>query len=207
MPKQLSTRTPFRTTLVLSTLLLVASCALYPKDTMTLTYAHFVPRQGSLFKLEFDYPATWDFGGDRQDDSFGIIGASEFPEPTLEPRTYRAPNAENGVVLLSVERIDPASFSVDDKVKPFLETTKNISAMMILSEHEIMIDGYPARHITTRVAPRPSLYQWITIIDETVFLKVEDRFYWISLEIPESRRSGPFAKGFDYLVASIRIIR
>jgi hypothetical protein len=78
--------------------------------------------------------------------------------------------------------------------------------IIILEDRSVKIGGLPARWLIKRIAPRSKFAQDFYLIVEDIFLDMDDRYYLISLDVPESERDGEFAKGFGHLVSSIQII-
>ncbi len=198
-------------------LLVLIGCAGVAEPTDPAGYVHYVPRPGSLFQLEFDYPATWYLGGDQDEIMSGeltamLASARPTPIPTsadgpysiIEPRN----DSEPGIVVLHVEEINPATFTLDQRVQPYVEEMKRLGDFVTLeSSRAMQIDGYPAHRVSTVWSPNAGFRMGTAQRKEWVFLLAGNRYYEIGLRTPEHLRNGPFAKGFEHLVSSIRIKR
>ena len=45
-----------------------------------------------------------------------------------------------------------------------------------------------------------------TMLHETIFLLVDDRYYRLHMQIPEHAQQGAFAQGFQHLINSVEIM-
>ncbi len=184
--------------------MLVAACVPQHFDSTAtiVTRAHFVPKQGSLFKIEFDYPARWSLHHDDTSERSGVITIAEASESTPMSGLHFDPDLP--IIVLMARQIDPSNFSLDEEITRFFETTAAIPQMTITNDRVVELDGQPARWITRRIEPRLALGEKVVGLDENIFLLAGDHFYELSMSIPEKEQKAQFAEGFYDLIASIK---
>ncbi len=182
--------------------LFVAACG--NNATMTPRMAHYEPPEGSWFRITFDYPSSWVLHSLGPTGAHERISVQDPAEPTGVPGS--APDLEVGVVILTVDVVDPSTLEVDSRAQDYLRTIGNIPQMTVLGDRSLRIDGHPARWITVEVDPRPALGQMVPMLGDTIYLQVGDRLYALALTVAQDDRQGEFGRGFDALIASIEVI-
>ncbi len=107
---------------------------------------------------------------------------------------------------VDVEVIDQESPTLTNEAASLQYRTEGKEWATILDMEEMSIAGYQAWRMTTRVDPRPHLWQPEAMIEEVVLWQAEDRFYRFSLWVPEDQRDGPYGQAFDPLSKAVPVV-
>ncbi|MFN8398760.1 MAG: hypothetical protein U0X74_02000 [Anaerolineales bacterium] len=163
------------------------------------TLKEFQPKNDSLFKITFSYPASWNWYEDIP-----------FDEPPLD---VELPPSERFVVENG--SLEEGSISIQVYLTPAPHTearewidefSSSDSPFTVLDDNTLQIDGHEARWLTL------SSVAWsaqgnIDAYDEIVYLFTEDRYYTIGLSELESEIDRRVHKEFEKLVQSIRVLK
>lgn len=168
------------------------------------SYRHFSPSDESPMKIEFDYPSTWQSGFNEK--QIGNSSFLFFEDPTQPISPGLEPNFTQGQVMISLELVDPASFSLHEEVSVWMHEIDLNMAYTKIKEQPLKIDGYAAYGVTYRIDPLGSMLITVPMIDERVFVLVKDQYYLFTLSMPEADRNSGFGQGFDYLIRSITFV-
>jgi hypothetical protein len=150
------------------------------------TLKEFQPKNDSLFKITFSYPASWVWEEDIPFDDF--IG-----DPPPSERIV----LKNAAISIQVYK--PANPQAQMQEWMDLEGITTL----LRSDTTIQIDGYNARWLTIVYPP---LTTNGANVQEVIYLLTEDRFYTIDLYIPESEIDGRLHKEFKELIKTIKIL-
>ena len=175
----------------LSVVLLGAGCG--------AKYAHFEPESESLYRLEFDYPVAW---ADENLSTSTLradgIESLYIADPS---NSTRVPNERSSIVVVvimgTVEDMDSAISEFRQVHEAVWFTTS--------ADQEITIDGYSAHRFTTLIKAE-RFHQEVASIEEVIFCYVNDRYYRITLTVPEYEQNGEFVQEFWRMVESIQVI-
>jgi hypothetical protein len=158
----------------------------------------FQPKNDSLFKITFSYPASWNWQED--------IPFDEPPPnadlPPSERIILQNGSLENGSIAIQVYYESSASLA---KIKEKMDTYPGDSSSTLRADTTLQIDGYYARWFTLSTVAYSSQGS-IPTQDEVINLFTEDRYYEITLFIFESEIDGIFHKQFEELIKSIKIL-
>lgn len=175
-----------------------------PPTPTSQLYKRYVPTPHSLFQLQFEYPNTWILLGLSLESPIRVdLFLSEASSPTPSPGDEGNPNEP--LIALAASRVDASSFSFDQEVDRFLAGYRGSQFSTITADEMVEIDGHPGRKITLRIEPPRALGD-VTMLHETIFLLVDDRYYQLHMQIPEHTQHGAFAQGFQHLVDSVEIM-
>ncbi len=130
------------------------------------------------------------------------MSISEYYDP-LHPLEGPPPSEEiiMGERIISISVIKPPDPQV--RMQEFIDMYLRAVGTMLRAENTIQIDGYNARQLTVVYPPQNSNEAYI---QESIYLFVEDRYYVIGLDIPESETHGRFHQEFMELIKSIKIL-
>jgi hypothetical protein len=191
--------------LILSVVLLLISAVVYflNKDS---GYSTYHPEKQDLFQVKFEYPASWEWNRANHplpyyDDS---MSTSDPTKPVYG--LNEEPNFERGLIFIEVLQIDPTSFVASTFEDELLAPRFQNPYLELQMDEMIEVDGYPARRIVYRIAPRVPPMNQVPLLVESIFVTVGDRYYEFSLDIPESERLEPYGQAFDHLIDSVHFL-
>lgn len=162
----------------------------YPAIILTVTplYRHYVPKDNSLFRFEFQYPSRW------------VIDKSN-AVATIEDIWLTQPGIKGAEILLNGRR-----GSIEDIIATILAAPE--FGDTILEDKVIRIDGYEARYILIN---RPNgnyldYYEDQPYIELDIFLNISDRSYWFRLITLVGDENSQFAQDFKTMVMGMKYI-
>jgi hypothetical protein len=191
--------------LILSVVLLMISAVIFLryKDN---GYSTYHPERQDLIQVKFEYPANWKWNRATYplpyyDDSMSTLDPTK-PVYGLNEE----PNFERGDICIDVLQIDPMSFVASTFEDELLAKINRKPYLELHTDEMIEVDGYPARRIVYRIAPRIPPMNQVPLLEESIFVTVGDRYYELSLSIPESERLDPYGLAFDHLIDSVHFL-
>jgi hypothetical protein len=171
----------------------------------TVKWTTYTPEEGSLFKLKFSHPETWVWQK-----------TADAPAYEIGALVAANPYAENvGAMWSGVATIlvDPPSASLSEtRIAMQMKISEQLwggdvpSWLHVLRNKITKIAQHEAREIMLMADPRPQLGQEDSMLEKSFYIMADDRYYIVSLFIPASERHSRFAKEFDTLIASIKIL-
>ncbi len=151
----------------------------------------FQPKNDSLFKITFSYPARWNW---------------EEQLPYDEWRPFEEPPPSERIVVknqsISIQVYKPSN--PQGQMQEWMDGYREAVAAMLQSDITIQIDGYNARWLTAVYPPLSTTSE--SHVQEVIYLLTEDRLYTIDLSIPESETGGRLHKEFKELIKTIKIL-
>jgi hypothetical protein len=150
----------------------------------------FQPRNGSLFKITFSHPASWNW---EEEIPFDELVPGEEPPPSERIVFKNAP--------LSIQVYQPADPQA--QMQEWMDGYLGAVTSMLSSDTAIQIDGYEARWLTVVYPPQGTSESHIA---ESIYLFTDDRFYIIGFRLSESEIDGRIHKDFKELIKTIRIL-
>jgi hypothetical protein len=191
--------------LILSIFLFLISAMVFLmyKDNGYITYH---PEKQDIFQLEFEYPDNWVWNRANHplpyyDDS---MSTSDPTKPVYG--LNEEPNFERGLIFIEVLQIDPTSFVASTFEDELLVPRFQNPYLELLTDEMTEVDGYSARRIVYRIAPRPGPMNQVPLLEESIFVIVGDRYYEFFLSISESERLDPYGQAFDHLIESVHFL-
>jgi hypothetical protein len=193
-------------------IILISSAALLIIGTVVFLicidnqYITYHPEAQDLYKLEFEYPSNWEWNRANQpiaqyDDCLSTADPTKSDYGLNEE-----PNFEQGLIMVWVLQIDPISFTASTFIDELLARIHQNLYLDLRTDDMIDVDGYSARRIVYRIAPRPGPMNQVPLLEEYIFVTVGDRYYEFSLSIPESERLDPYGLAFDHLIESVHFL-
>ncbi len=171
----------------------------------TVKWTTYSPEDGSLIQMKFSHPDTWTWQK-----------TADAPEYQIGSLVAANPYAENvGAMWSGVATIlvDPPLASLSEtriamqmKINEQLWGGDVPSWLHVLRNNITKIAQHEAREIMLMTDPRPQLGQEDSMLEKSFYIMADDRYYIVSLFIPASERHSRFAKEFDTLVKSIRLL-
>jgi len=171
----------------------------------TVKWTTYSPEDGSLFKLKFSYPETWvwEKTADAPEYQVGSMAA-------VNPYVENVGAMWSGVVTILVDPpqvdISRARALMQLKINEKLWNGDAPSWLHVLRENDDLVDQHEAREIMLMIDPRVQLGQEDSMLEKNFYILADDRYYLVSLFIPASERQSRFAKEFETLVKSIKIL-
>jgi hypothetical protein len=150
--------------------------------------AHTAP-EDSLFLIEFDYPADWNW----QINAKGHIIASD-------PYGY----GDFGIFVTEKNTLYEITTDMNQSMQARFLFGADRNAYITFEPVEI--DGYSAKRITLTVPANLGHGYEKPWIQETYYLLIGNQLYDISLNIDQDQRHGAFGRGFDHVIKTIRVI-
>jgi hypothetical protein len=191
--------------LILSVVLLLISAVVYflNKDNGYSTYR---PQSHDLFQVKFEYPANWVWNRANQpiaryDDLLSTADPTK-PDYGLNEE----PNFEQGLIMVWVLQINPMSSVASTFEDELLTKIPQNPYLELHTDEVIEVDGYSARRIVYRIAPRVPPMNQVPLLEESIFVTVGDRYYEFFLSNPESERLEPYGQAFDHLIESVHFL-
>ena len=172
----------------------------------TVKWTTYFPEDGSLIQLRFSHPETWTWQK-----------TADAPEYQIGSLVAANPYAENvgamwsGTAMILVD--PPQSSSSQARIMMQLKMNEHLwdgdvpSWLHVLRDNITKVDQHEANEIMLMIDPRPQLGQEDSMLDKSYYILADDRYYIVSLFIPASERHSRFAKEFDTLVKSIKILQ
>lgn len=171
----------------------------------TVKWTTYSPADGSLIQLKFSHPETWIWQK-----------TADAPEYQIGSLVAVNPYAENVGAMWSgtaMILVDPPMASLEEartmmqlKINEQLWGGDVPSWLHVLMDTVTKVDQHEAKEILLMIDPRPQLGQEDSMLEKSFYILADDRYYVVSLFIPASERHSRFAKEFDTLVQSIRIL-
>jgi hypothetical protein len=180
----------------------------------------FTPAKGSSFEVQFYYPENWKLLDDPSVPGNNYL----IYDPRIQPAPSRPTSNSNlsyewGKVKIEVLKVDDPETIMEQSVEAILSffaqknengqpvllpySTIELTDVTILENTTAKLEGYPSHQITAKYTFTLDGKK-ITKIDRDVLLAANGREYEFSMSILESEKDGPFAKGFNELIASIQ---
>lgn len=160
----------------------------------------YLPEESSLFRITFSYPSNWDLEIDP-DASKKSSGMTAFePYPVGE-----GINEESRLAGISVWLDSKPRDKMQERLDSYLADIEALERLELRDDRTLQIDGHEARWLTI-VNSWESTDPGTTYIAEFIYLLTEDRYYTITLYIPESETNGRFHTEFKALIESIKIL-
>lgn len=168
---------------ILIALLSVSGCLSFQ------TYETFTASEGSLFLIEFDYPANWNW----QVDARGHIIASD-------------PNGNGDFGIFVTEK--NALYDITTDMNQSMQASFLFGADRdaYITFEPVEIDGYTAKHLTLDIPAQLRGREKRAWMQEIYYLLIENRLHMIHLNIDKDQRYGTFGRGFDHVIKTIRVI-
>lgn len=160
----------------------------------------YLPEESSLFRVTFSYPANWNWEV-VPDPSKTYAGMTVFePYPADE-----GINEESRLLGMDVWISSRSKATMQEQIDLHLADIEVAGRLELLSDRELQIDGHFARWLTI-LNTWESTDPGTIYIDEFIYLLAEDRYYTISLYIPESEAGGRFHTEFKAMIESIKML-
>lgn len=160
----------------------------------------YIPKEGGSFRITFSYPSNWDLEVDPDPGKI-YAGMTAFePYPAGE-----GINEESRLFGISVWLDPKPQTSMEEEIELHLADVELAGRLELLDDRTLQIDGHPARWLTivnTWENTNPS----VIYIQEFIYLLTEDRYYTITLYIPESEIDSRFHTEFKAMVESIKLL-
>lgn len=160
----------------------------------------YQPDDDSLFKITFFYSVDWNWIDDP-DPGKTYAGITAFaPYPAGE-----GANEKGRLAGIDVRVDARPQERMQERINSHLKGIETLERLDLRDDQTLQIDGHYARWLTivnTWEYENPG----VTYVQEFIYLLAEDRYYIITLYIPESEVGGRFHTEFKAMVASINIL-
>lgn len=160
--------------------------------SLPISLKEFQPKNDSLLKITFSYPASWVWEEK--------IPFDELP-PGYEPPPSELIVLQDGGISIQVYKPSNPQAQMQEWADGYLGAVAN----MPHTDTTIQIDGYNARWLTAVYPPLTTTSESYT--QEVIDLLTEDRFYIIDFTYFESEKDGRLYKEFRELIKTIKILQ
>jgi len=177
------------------TLLAITGC-----DSSASRLKTFQPEKDSPFKITFSYPSVWvwelDINSDINDAGITVYEPYSASEGV---------NEKSRLIGIDV-RIDAnPQVKIQERIATHLAGIDFSDTIELLENKTLTIDDHFANWLTVSHAWE-STNPGVTYLQEFIYLLAEDRYYTITLYIPESEVGGRFHAEFKAMVESVRFL-
>ena len=190
--------------------LIFAGCSIIePSSTVVSPYTLYVPSEASNVQLEFDYPTSWIFSEEKNQDGDTVFIGLGDPRLLIVPT--RAPNESHGTpsdfgrVRILIWPIEPDQ-TLDILVEPHKQGYESASWITPINDYRFMIDGYAALAFEYQVEPVDDNGFTSLMFERDIFFIVKDQLYQITFLVAEKERAGDFEQGYEYFFNSLKIV-
>jgi hypothetical protein len=172
----------------------------------TVHWTTYTPEEGSLFKIKFSHPESWTWQKTADAPAYQI-GSLVAVNPYVE--NVGAMWSGTAMILVNppMASLEETRMMMQLKINEQLWGGDVPSWFHVLRDTVTKVDQHEAKEIMLMIDPRPQLGQEDSMLDKSFYILADDRYYIVSLFIPASERHSRFAKEFDTLVNSIKILR
>jgi hypothetical protein len=167
---------------------------------IVLGLKHYVPPEGSNLRIEFDYPKKWEWVDQPQASRIYVF---EPDRQLYYPGQKDSPSLA-GVIAINIDS-GASPESQEELIHEWQDSAKAIGEE-ILEDKTIVIDGVPARWISSRVPERLNLNQDFELYSVVVFVYENHNLYDLILEIPMERQEGEFVRDFNRMISTIEFV-
>lgn len=158
--------------------------------------AEYRPEDGSLFKIIFSYPIDWDWEA--------IPTSTKSYAGMTVVDLYSTGEKIGGIGIVVNISARPQG-KMQEELGSHLKGIETLERLELRGDRTLQIDGHYARWLTiinTWEYENPG----VTYVQEFIYLLSEDRYYTITLYIPESEMDGQFHTEFKAMIESIQIL-
>lgn len=183
---------------IVSTLLI--TCTGASGSTGYLKYE--ASRESFFSNATFEYPDTWswviDMDGPSANSGWMYASNPDSEDPYGGFIVVHSKPLESHIDAISALEI---------AISRHLEQKKVMRAE-IISDRMLEIDGHDSRRIIAKQGPitGTEVPEHEPLIDESVYILLENSYYTVSLTILESERYGEFGRGFDHMINTIQFL-
>ena len=173
--------------------------------TLTSPFFHYTSDTRSNIYLEFDFPSTWGFGEDIQNNRIRIAlyEPRYFTVPTeAVPDENHPPLNDFGVIDIRV-RPQQSDESFDEYVQKFAKD-ENYDHKIILDKYSTQVAGVNAVVIEAKLDKNYLEIHLEEMFLRDIFFTVDNFIYQIRLTISMKDRGNEFEKGYEYFIGSLR---
>ena len=152
----------------------------------------FQPKNDSLFKITFSYPASWNWEE--------VIPFDELAPGDEPPPSERIVSQDGGIAIQVYMPSNPQA-----QMQEWMDGYSGAATNMPHTDITIQIDGYDARWLTVVYPPLSTTSESYT--QEVIYLLTEERFYSIGFTYFESEKDRRLHKEFKELIKTIKILQ
>lgn len=171
----------------------------------TVKWTTYTPEDGSLFKIKFSHPKTWTWQTTADAPTYQV-GSMVAVNPYVE--NVGAMWSGTVTILVGTPQQDNAMARemMQQNINEKLWNGDAPSWLHVLRDSDAKVDQHEAREIMLMLDPRVQLGQEDSMLEKNFYILADDRYYLVSLFIPASERQSRFAREFETLIASVRIL-